>query len=150
MMSDWPKIGERQYRIVRDDYAGYAFEMRTFWRPFWREPRSNTYTSSEKAAEAALLYERGVSKEVVCYLDFSASRSNGGERRMTDAQSPRFGEVVEVLDDDEWKRAVFLRVLPASEDAWSVAVEEEPGIRAFLVSRCRTVPTIPASPETAQ
>lgn len=43
-----------EYRIVRDAYAGYEVQKRTWWLPIWRQVGfSNTHESVEKAREYA-------------------------------------------------------------------------------------------------
>jgi hypothetical protein len=39
----------REYRIVRDGYAGYEVQVRTKWWPFWRQPLTNTHSTIEAA-----------------------------------------------------------------------------------------------------
>ena len=39
-----------EYRIVRDNYAGFEVQRRTWWWPFWRMAGfSNTHLSVERA-----------------------------------------------------------------------------------------------------
>jgi hypothetical protein len=55
-----------EYRIVRDNYAGYEVQARRWWFPFWVQcDFSNTHTTIERAEEwAAAHAQRHAQKEV--------------------------------------------------------------------------------------
>lgn len=53
----WPKPGERQYRIVRDNYLGFEVQMRSFWLPIWHMPVINTRSTLYAAEQLAVKIE---------------------------------------------------------------------------------------------
>lgn len=42
-----------KYRIVRDEYAGFAVEVRRWWFPIWLRDGINTHISERQAEEYA-------------------------------------------------------------------------------------------------
>lgn len=52
--SKWPRPGERQFRIRTDRYAGFEWQTRTFWWPFWHMGHPNTALTIEGAAKSAM------------------------------------------------------------------------------------------------
>lgn len=40
-----------EYRVVRDTYAGYEIQKRTFLWPFWRQVGCNSSSTLERAKE---------------------------------------------------------------------------------------------------
>lgn len=57
-------LPKTQYRVVRDEWSGYAVQERRWWWPFWVEGVSNTHGS----IEAAERYATQRAKPVVKYL----------------------------------------------------------------------------------
>lgn len=64
----WPKLGEHQYRIVRDKYAGFEVQTRSFWLPFWHMPEVNTRPNLEAAEKLAECFAHKKATKVVKYL----------------------------------------------------------------------------------
>jgi hypothetical protein len=65
----WPKWGQRQYRIVTDEWQGFEVQFRTFWNPLWRMPIVNTRHSLEAAETLAKEIESEYRRKwVVKYL----------------------------------------------------------------------------------
>lgn len=52
-----------EYRIVRDNYAGYEVQVRRWWWPFWQQCGfCNTHCSIERAEQYAIRHSRPVVK----------------------------------------------------------------------------------------
>lgn len=49
-MSNLKKFFKPQYRVVRDDWAGFECQIKRWWWPFWSQMDStNTHSSLEDA-----------------------------------------------------------------------------------------------------
>lgn len=44
---------QTEYRIVRDDYAGYEVQRKFWWVPFWIQSPVNTHATEEDAVKFA-------------------------------------------------------------------------------------------------
>lgn len=42
-----------KFRIVTDAFAGFEFQVKRWWWPIWHMPYCNTFSTVEKAEEAA-------------------------------------------------------------------------------------------------
>ena len=56
-----------EFRIVRDRFAGYEVQRKTWWWPFWRQGAANTHDSLFDAEEYARRWAKG-DPRVVRYL----------------------------------------------------------------------------------
>lgn len=55
---------KRKYRIVRDRWAGYEFQVWRWWWPFWVMPYCNTHSTIETAEAAARIHAKGPVKHL--------------------------------------------------------------------------------------
>lgn len=54
----------KRARIVTDAYSGYEVQVRVWYWPFWRQPKTNTFDSIQKAEAYAKKCLNYVVKEV--------------------------------------------------------------------------------------